>query len=155
MKWREIGKLCFKCDVYAGCNGNSARTQRFRGLTCCWARIGAVPSLTETACRKAQKFGARRQNREGVGQKRSLSDRGCGTQYGGVTQNIFTSSTPRYYTYRYKLLTELSTFRFTFAAWVSKSLYYFPPPFCSASSTLSQTILASTRRLTSTWVYSV
>lgn len=148
-------QYCFRGDVRARSNGNSARTQRFRGLTCCWARIGAVPSPTETACRKAKKIGARRQNREGVGRKRSLSDRGCLTQYGGVTQILSISNTHRYYTYRYKLLTELSTFRFTFAAWVSKSLYYFPPPLLLASSTLSLTILASTRSWTSTWVYSV
>lgn len=102
------------------------------------------------AHRKAKKFGQGRPNTRGVAQKISLSDRGGRRRFYGVTQILSISNTPRYYTYRYKLLTELSTFRFTFAAWVSKSLYYFPPPLLLASSTLSQTILASTRSLMST-----
>ena len=141
--------------MHARAKGNSARSQRFRGLTGCWARIGAVTSTTSTRGRKAQKIGTGGQNPRGVGQKKSLSDRGPAARCGGVTQDIYTSNTPRYYTYRYKLLLKMSTFRFTFATWVSRSHYYSPPPFCSASSTFSLTILASTRNWTSTWVYSV
>ncbi len=146
----ELRKLCFKCDVHARANGNSASSQRFRGLTWCWLPKTGARARTSTRGRKAQKIGASRPNPRGVGQKRSLSDRGCVTRCGGVTQNLYTSSTPRYYTYRYKLLLKLSTFKFTFATWVSRSPYYFPPPFYSASSTFSLTILESIRNWTST-----
>ena len=143
--------LCFRCDAHACSNGNSERFQSFRVVTIVVATNERTLHRDKAMNRKAKKFGQGRPNPRGVAQKRSLSDRGGRRRILWGNPNTEHVS----YTYRFTVPTELSTFRFTFAAWVSKSLYYFPPPFYLASSTLSQTILASTRSWTSTWVYSV
>ncbi len=117
--------LCFKCDVHARCNGNSARFQSFRVVTIVVATNERTLHRDKAMNQKAKKFGTADGNARGVGRKRSLSDRGVLLQILCCYPNTEHVS----YTYRFTVPTELSTFRFTFAAWVSKSLYYFPPPF--------------------------
>ena len=143
--------LCFKCDAHAGCNGNSERFQSFRVVTIVVATNERTLHRDKAMNRKAKKFGQGRPNPRGGWPKKYHFPIGGPAQILGGNPNTEHVS----YTYRFTVPTELSTFRFTFAAWVSKSLYYFPPPFYLASSTLSLTILASTRSWTSTWVYSV
>jgi hypothetical protein len=67
---------------------------------------------------KGQKFGARQRHGTPMGRKRSVFLSAGATQYGGITQTLRISGTPRYYTHRYKPHNKMSTFRFTFATWL-------------------------------------
>jgi hypothetical protein len=92
----------------------------------CGRGLGAVPPMRSTHP-KGQKFGAKRQMHNPMGEKRSVFPTAGKTQYGGITQNLSTSGTPRYYTHRYKPHNNLSAYKLITTVYKSCALYLYLP----------------------------